>query len=147
MSVSLVSSPAELDHGRLDLRLFKQRARAVLRLLGHAKSELSIGLVDDAGIRELNRDHRGRDRATDVLSFSLVEGDHALFRGNLLGDVVISLDTAKRQARERHRSLDQEAARLLIHGVLHLIGHDHEDDEGHRRMRAEERRLSAVLRH
>ncbi len=135
-----------MDLGRLDLRLFEKRARDVLRLLGHTKSELSISLVDDVEIRELNRTHRGRDRATDVLSFSLVEGDHALFRGNLLGDVVISVDTAKRQARARHQSLDEETARLMIHGVLHLIGHEHEEDTDYRRMRAEERRLSVVLR-
>ncbi len=146
MSVSLTSSNPELDLTRLDMRQFERRARSALRLVGHAKSELSINLVDDAEIRELNRDHRGRDRTTDVLSFSLFDGDHAPFRGNLLGDVVISIDTARRQARERHRSLDEEVARLMIHGVLHLIGHDHEDDADYRRMRAEERRLSVVLR-
>ncbi len=146
MSVSLLPPAPELDVGRLDLRRFEKRARKVLSLLGHARSELSISLVGDAEIRELNRDHRGRDRATDVLSFSLVEGDHADFRGNLLGDVVISLDTARRQARARKRGLDEEAARLMIHGVLHLLGHDHEADDDYRRMRAEERRLSVVLR-
>lgn len=146
MSVSVVSPEPELDLGPLDLARFTKRARKVMSLLGHGRSELSISLVDDVQIRELNRDHRGKDRATDVLSFSLVEGDHADFRGNLLGDVVISLDTARRQARERHRSLDEETARLMIHGVLHLLGHDHEEDDEYQRMRAEERRLSVVLR-
>lgn len=146
MSVSLVADAAGPSIDRLDLALLKRRARRVLALLGHRKSELSLALVDDREIRELNRTHRGKDRATDVLSFSLVEGDHALHRGDLLGDVVISLDTARRQARARHKSLDEEVARLMIHGVLHLIGHDHEVDEEYRRMRAEERRLSAVLR-
>ena len=146
MSVSVLQPAPELELGRLDLRRLEKRARRVMKLLGHSRSELSISLVDDASIRSLNRDHRGHDRATDVLSFSLVDGDHADYRGNLLGDVVISVDTARRQARARRRSLDEEATRLMIHGVLHLLGHDHEADDEYRRMRAEERRLSVVLR-
>jgi probable rRNA maturation factor len=146
MSVQLVlpDDPDRLSH--LNIALLKRRANAVLRLLKQSKSELSIALVGDGEIRELNRDYRQRDRATDVLSFSLVDGDWASFRGGMLGDVVISLETARRQARTRHRSLDEETARLLIHGVLHLVGHDHEASDDYRRMRAEERRLSAVLR-
>jgi len=146
VSVSVLQPAPELELGRLDLRRLEKRARRVMKLLGHSRSELSISLVDDASIRSLNRDHRGHDRATDVLSFSLVDGDHADYRGNLLGDVVISVDTARRQARARRRSLDEEATRLMIHGVLHLLGHDHEADDEYRRMRAEERRLSVVLR-
>ena len=146
MSVSVLQPAPELELGRLDQRRLEKRARRGMKLLGHSRSELSISLVDDASIRSLNRDHRGHDRATDVLSFSLVDGDHADYRGNLLGDVVISVDTARRQARARRRSLDEEATRLMIHGVLHLLGHDHEADDEYRRMRAEERRLSVVLR-
>jgi probable rRNA maturation factor len=146
MSVQLAAPPERIHASNLDLPLLKKRARAVLRLLDHAQSELSIALVGDREIRELNRRHRDRDRATDVLSFSLVDGEWAGFRGALLGDVVISLETAARQAQNRHRSLNEETARLLIHGVLHLLGHDHELPADHRCMRAEERRLSAVLR-
>ena len=146
MSVRIDAHPDRIEAGRLDLPLLKRRARRVLAALGHRRSELSIGLVGDAEIRVLNRDYRKQDRATDVLSFSLCEGDHADFRGALLGDVVISLERARHQARARHRSLDEEVARLLIHGVLHLIGHDHEQADETRRMRAEERRLSAALR-
>ena len=146
MSVA-VSNPSEhVDARRLDIPLQKKRARAVLRALGHAKSDLSVGLVGDVEIRELNRDYRDKDRATDVLSFSLVEGEWSGFRGAMLGDVVISIETAARQARARHRSLNEEVTRLLIHGILHLLGHDHEEDEEARTMRAEERRLSTVCR-
>jgi probable rRNA maturation factor len=102
--------------------------------------------VGDVEIRELNRDYRDKNRATDVLSFSLVEGEWSGFRGTMLGDVVISIETAARQARARHRSLNEEVTRLLIHGILHLLGHDHEEDEEARTMRAEERRLSTVCR-
>ena len=89
----------------------------------------------------LNGEWRGRERPTDVLSFSLLEGAHARHRGGLLGDVVIGLWVAARQARAGGRSLDEELCRLLIHGVLHLLGHDHEVAAEARRMRAEERRL------
>jgi len=129
-----------------DRRLLSARARRVLREIERAESELSIALVDDAEIRALNSTWRGRDRATDVLAFSLAEGLHAERRGPLLGDVVISLDTAARQARARRRSLDDEMARLLVHGALHLIGHDHVRAAEARRMRAEERRLLRALR-
>ncbi|MGI9592717.1 MAG: rRNA maturation RNase YbeY [Myxococcota bacterium] len=123
----------------------RSRASRVLRALGHARSELSVALVDDARMRELNAGYRGRDRPTDVLSFSLVEGEGAEHRGRLLGDVVIGVETAVRQARRRRGGLDAEVARLLIHGTLHLLGHDHQRDDQARVMRAEERRLWRVL--
>jgi len=81
--------------------------------------------TDDAGIRPLNRRWLGRDRATDVLSFPLREGAHADAAGDLLGDVVVSLETALRMARRRGTSPDRIVAHLLAHGLLHLIGHDH----------------------
>jgi probable rRNA maturation factor len=121
--------------------LLARRARAVLRMLGHARSELSLALVDDEAIAVLNQRDRGRPAATDVLSYSLLEGPHSECRGGLLGDVVISIDTAARQARRARRTIDDECLRLAIHGILHLLGHDHERDDEARRMRAEERRL------
>lgn len=90
---------------------------------GHAEGrgehlELSVVLTDDAGIRPLNRDYRGKDAATDVLSFE--QG------GSLLGDVVVSVETAARRVDEAAGwTLDDELTFLLIHGVLHLLGHDH----------------------
>jgi rRNA maturation RNase YbeY len=114
--------------------------------LDHESSELSVVLVDDAEIAQLNLQYRDKSGATDVLSFSLVEGDHSDHRGQLLGDVVISVETAAAQARERHRGLDEEVARLLIHGVLHLLGHDHMEAEERRRMWAEQRRLWKACR-
>jgi probable rRNA maturation factor len=125
----------------VDRRLLRSRAARVLQALSRTRSELSIALVDDATIADLNARYRGKSRATDVLSFSLIEGEHADRGGNLLGDVVISVETAARQARRAHRGLDAEVARLLIHGTLHLMGHDHETDDEARTMRAEERRL------
>jgi len=113
----------------------------VLREVGQSNSELSIAIVLDDEIAALNFEHRGKRSATDVLSFSLLEGEHSDQRGELLGDVVIGIETAARQARAAHRGMDAEVARLLIHGILHLIGWDHEESAEAKLMRAEERRL------
>ena len=102
-------------------------------------------LVDDAEIAELNERFRGKRGPTDVLSFSLLEGAHAERAGALLGDVVMGVGVARRQAARGRRTLDDELARLLIHGVLHLVGHDHEKDDEAARMRAEERRLGRSI--
>jgi probable rRNA maturation factor len=145
--VSLVIvGPPEGVASRLDLVRLRRRGAALLSGVGRSRDELVLSLVDDAGIRALNADYRGKPRATDVLSFSLLEGDHGQHRGRLLGDVVISVDTAARQARRRHRSLDETVTRLLIHGLLHVVGHDHERAADARAMRAEERRLWRLVR-
>jgi probable rRNA maturation factor len=145
MSVRLSGPPPQAGGARLDSRLLRTRAQCVLRSLACAGSELSLSLADDDEIAELNRRYRGIAAPTDVLSFSLLEGDCAEHRGRLLGDVVIGIETAAHQARERHRGLDEQVARLLIHGVLHLLGHDHEEPDAARVMRAEERRLWRAL--
>jgi probable rRNA maturation factor len=141
--VTVFLTEPELREGlpTVDRRLLRSRGARVLQALSRARSELSIALVDDATIADMNARYRGESRATDVLSFSLVEGEYADHGGNLLGDVVISVETAARHARRAHRGLDAEVARLLIHGTLHLLGHDHETDDQARTMRAEERRL------
>ncbi len=87
--------------------------------------ELSVLLCDDRTMRRLNRRYRKRDRPTDVLAFSMQEGE-AVITTNLLGDVVISLDTATRQARRGDRSIIAEVTHLLAHGLLHLLGYDHQ---------------------
>jgi probable rRNA maturation factor len=146
MKVRVCGPPRRAGGPVPDRRWLARRARSLLGALGHARSELSVALVDDAEIEGLNARFRGRRAPTDVLSFSLLEGEHAAFRGGLLGDVVISVDTAKRQARRGRRTLDDECLRLLVHGVLHLLGHDHEEPREARAMRAEERRLLRAVR-
>ena len=104
-------------------------AQRVLSAAGEAESELSLDLVGDHRMQRLNRDYRQRDRTTDVLAFSTREAimpRGLSCRTSLLGDVVISLPTAIRQARAAGRSIDEELAILLVHGVLHLCGYDHE---------------------
>jgi probable rRNA maturation factor len=130
-----------------DARKLRARARRLLRLLGAEAQELSLLLTDDAEIAALNRDYRGKDRPTDVLSFSQHEGVHGALHPELLGDVVLSVPTALRQARRRRATLLDELTVLLVHGTLHLLGHDHVgvDRKIARRMFAEQRRLVALL--
>jgi len=135
-----VSGPPRATRG-LSRRRIQGQARALLAALGEAEAELSVALVDDASGAKLNQRWRGRPGATDVLSFSLREGRHARHRGALLGDVVISVGVARRQARERAEPLEAECLRLLIHGVLHLLGYDHARPAEARVMRAKERAL------
>lgn len=102
-------------------------------------------------MRELNREHRGIPKTTDVLSFPLFEGDEPLpsFPGQprLLGDVVLCLERIDRQARERSWDFEDELIFCLVHGVLHLLGYDHEtNDEDARKMYARQAELFATLR-
>lgn len=104
-------------------------AEHVLSAVGESRSELSLELTGDRRMRRLNREYRKKDRPTDVLAFPMREA--VMPRGmypvtQMLGDVVISLPTAVRQAKEAGRSIDDELAMLLVHGVLHLCGYDHE---------------------
>ena len=126
-----------------------------MRAAGLAECELSLTLTSDRAIRRLNRDFRGIDTPTDVLSFSQIEQAGSAppnprsvknTPGLPVGDVVISIDTALRQAREYRVSPASRLRRLLIHGFLHLIGYDHERSATDaRRMFARERKLVAAM--
>jgi probable rRNA maturation factor len=118
------------------VRAQAERMLAALRL---PRAELSVLLCDDGTIHALNHTYRHKDAPTDVLAFAMREGEgaeHAHVAHGVLGDVVISLETASRQARTHARSLEAEVTMLLAHGLLHLLGLDH-------RTRTEERRMSA----
>ena len=124
----------------LDARSVKRRAERMLSALGRARAELSIVLTDDPQIEVLNRTHRRKAKPTDVLAFPMdAAGAGPSGKMQLLGDVVISLDTAARQARARRRPLMDEVTHLLAHGILHLAGFDHRTD-------AEERRMNEATR-
>ena len=102
--------------------------------------------MDDYHIKEINKKYLHRNRPTDVISFSQIEGNSSPVNTFLLGDVVISLETAQRQAVEAHSSLEDEITFLLIHGVLHLLGYDHEGSvKKTREMRAKERNLLSTI--
>lgn len=91
--------------------------------------EVSVLLTDDAGIQELNRAYRGQDRPTDVLSFSQREGDPMPGEENLLGDIVVSIERAREQADRFGHSQEREVGFLAVHGLLHLLGYDHEEPD------------------
>jgi len=143
------SSVAVLRRSRrrgVDARAVRADAEAILAALGEAGAELAISLVGDAEMHALNRDYRGKDRPTDVLAFAMREGEPVPGAADVLGDVVISLDTAARQAAERGVPLAGEVRALLVHGILHLLGYDHERGPNDaRRMKAKERWLLRIL--
>ena len=123
------------------LRQLRASAARFLVTLGLAEVELSVLLTDDPGIRGLNRSWRRKDRPTDVLSFPAGEPPPGTTGPRPLGDVILSLDTARRQARAHRRPLAQELDLYLAHGLLHLLGHDHHRRQDAQRMAALESRL------
>ncbi|NUN15502.1 MAG: rRNA maturation RNase YbeY [Myxococcales bacterium] len=134
----------------VDVRELKRRAEVILEYIGRPRAELSLMLVSDSAIQRLNHHYRGKGTPTDVLSFSMLEGDMvAGYPGaELLGDVVISVETAARQAQLRDSDLGgvgytelDELTFLLIHGVLHLVGYDHENEKDATLMESEELRI------
>lgn len=97
--------------------------------MGYDVHEVSIVFTDNAEIRGLNRTYRGIDAPTNVLSFAMTEGEISAPGSNLLGDVVISVETAETEAQEAGLPLETRISQLLVHGMLHLAGFDHEADE------------------
>jgi len=131
----------------VDLTLLKRLARFVLTLEGVDPAvELSVTLVDEGEIRELNLRFRGVDEPTDVLSFPLLEEiakePPALAESPpLLGDVIISPQVARKQVKKYGHSLEEEIALLLVHGILHLLGYDHEISADDKIMRTKEKSI------
>ena len=127
--------------------LVEERARALMEASGCESRSLSLVLTDDGRIAETNETWRGVCSPTDVLSFPMDEGELLSSGGaqDPLGDVMISLDTAGRQAHEHGLSLEEEVTFLLVHGFCHLLGHDHGEPEEAARMRAEEDRLLGAV--
>ena len=107
----------------IDTDRWSSLAEKALTAIGKSESSATIAFVSDKRIRELNRRFRGVDKATDVLSFPAEEETN-------LGDVAVSVETAATQARENGLTLDREIAQLILHGLLHLSGYDHETDNG-----------------
>jgi probable rRNA maturation factor len=120
------------------------RARLKTALLGTLEAErapdgeLSVALVGDRTMRRMNRDYRGIDRTTDVLSFSYVDDPHA---GGMLGEIFVSPAVARRQAEESGCRAEEEIVRLALHGLLHVLGWDHGNPDDRRRMLRRQERL------
>ncbi|MFO0679569.1 MAG: rRNA maturation RNase YbeY [Polyangiaceae bacterium] len=131
-------------HEGVERREIRRRARAMLAALQLENLELSIVLTDDDQIQILNRDYRGKDKPTDVLAFSMREGEFSSLSGDVLGDVILSIPTARRQALRARRSVLDEVTMLLAHGILHLLGWDHDTKAKDVAMRRETARLEAA---
>ena len=135
----------------IDLAAVERTARTLLAATGRPDASLSLSFVGDAAMRRLNREHRGKDRTTDVLSFPMYEPFAVPERPGpddpelLVGDIIISLDVAERQAADYDATLQAEIDRLLVHGVAHLLGHDHEEPDERAAMLALERGLAAAI--
>jgi probable rRNA maturation factor len=121
-----------------------RRVRAMIKLLQLNKAEVSFLLTDDNRVHQLNKIYRGKDRPTDVLAFAMHEGEFGALAGHVLGDVIVSVPTARRQAHSRRIPVLDEVTMLLAHGLLHLLGWDHETVAKDRLMRAETARLCAA---
>ncbi|WP_274363262.1 rRNA maturation RNase YbeY [Paenibacillus thermotolerans] len=121
----------------------------LLRLAGESEGveagEVALTFVNDEEIRELNKQYRGLDKSTDVLSFSMWEGEELAEAPELsddpIGDIVISAETAKRQSEEYGHSLEREIGFLFVHGFLHLIGYDHQDEASEKEMIGKQERV------
>lgn len=115
----------ELYDRQITKKFIKESAEKILEYMGIDKAEVSITLTDDRTIQSINKEWRGKDMPTDVLSFPIDEKPPK-YRYRVLGDIVISLPYAKRQSEKIGLSYREEVIRLLIHGILHLLGYDHE---------------------
>jgi len=131
------------SHAGAPVELIRRAVRLVLTSEGRDDVDVSVAFLDDPDMRRLNDEYLGKDRTTDVIAFALPDED-----GPTLGDVYLGWEQAARQAEELGVTLDEELARLAIHGTLHVLGHDH--PEGPERERSEmfvlqERLLSRLL--
>ncbi len=127
--------------------MIRRRTRIILNALTSPDAEISVVLVDDPRIASLNRQFLQREGPTNVIAFPMQAGSFAGLHPNILGDVVISVETADREARAAGLTLEERVTQLLVHGVLHLLGYDHENGPAEaRRMSAKSRALLARIR-
>jgi probable rRNA maturation factor len=128
-------------------RPLRRIARKILSVSGYPDAELSILILDNAGIQEINREYLQRDRPTNVISFAMQEGEGAGLSPLVLGDVVISAERAATDAADAGIPFEHELWFLLLHGILHLLGYDHErgTEEEARQMEAREAEIFALL--
>ena len=134
---------------KINQRKIREIVKKALQFLKvDEKTEVSILFTDDKFIRSLNNKYRGIDKSTDVLSFSLWEGSVKTPESEsdkLLGDIIISVETAQRQADNLNHSMEKELTVLLIHGLLHLTGYAHEEDKDYKIMREKETEILKIF--
>lgn len=131
------------EKGRIRVKWVREVLNVLMQAQGLEGKEVSLYLTDDNTVRLLNREFRGKDKPTDVLSFVY---DEQVGKYRLLGEIVISMDTARRQAEELGHSFEEEIKRLLVHGFVHLLGYDHEPggEEEKKFMETEGRLMDAL---
>ncbi len=134
------------QEGALNGRELGRRVRAICRVLGISRKGGSIVFVDDDQIHQLNKTYRNKNKPTDVLAFAMQEGEFAQVSPNVLGDVVVSVPTAANQAARADHPLMEEVTMLVAHGLLHLLGWDHDTDAKDVAMRRETERLCRLAR-
>jgi probable rRNA maturation factor len=132
---------------KIQQRKIRSTVLKILKIMNCANKELSISFVDDNAIKQLNNLYLQRDSSTNVLSFSLQEGEYGNINPDILGDIVISAETAQRDAAIGDLSLSEEIDFLIIHGVLHLLGFNHENTTKSQTtiMQMKERELFGIL--
>ena len=114
--------------------LYYDMIEEIIRTKYDEKMMVDLSFVDPETIQRLNRDYRGIDRPTDVLSFSMVEGEYSELAGDILGDVIICEDVVLENAKENGILFEEELLRVIAHGTLHLLGYTHNEDEEHEKM-------------
>ena len=139
MEIEIRREPEDLPVPDSDIAAVRRAVETVGRLYGAEDAEVSVTLTDDAHVHVLNREYRNVDRPTDVLSFALAES------GVVLGDLVISLERAAAQAEEYGHSMLRELSFLTVHGMLHLLGYDHMEEEERLEMEEEQRYVMEEL--
>lgn len=149
MEIAIGKEPDTLEVPQEDVDAVRRAILTVGRLYGALDAEVSVTLTNDAHIHALNRDYRGVDRPTDVLSFALTESEEPeIFDapgGVVLGDLVISLERAAAQAETYGHSFLRELSFLTVHGMLHLLGYDHIEEEERLEMEEEQRHVMDAL--
>jgi probable rRNA maturation factor len=132
---------------KIDRRKIRGTVSKIFKILNCEEKEISISFTDDENIKKLNQQYLGRDKATNVLSFSLQEGEYGNINPQILGDVVISVETAQKDAAQGKLTFEQEIDFLVIHGILHLLGYNHENttaEETQKMMRKEKELFNKI---
>ena len=141
----------QIENKQTKIKIQRRKIRStvlkLLKIMDCANKELSISFVDDNTIKQLNNHYLQRDHSTNVLSFSLQEGEYGNVNPHILGDIVISTETAQRDAAKGDLSLSEEIDFLIIHGLLHLLGFNHENTTKAQttKMQMKERELFGIL--
>ena len=149
MEITISAQPEGLCIAPGDEAAVRRAVETVGRLYGTEGAEVSVTLTNDAYIHEINRQYRGVDRPTDVISFALMESEEPEIAGgpavNVLGDIVLSVERAAAQAADYGHSLRREIVFLTVHGMLHLLGYDHVEEAERQEMEEEQRHVMEAL--